>query len=100
MSTEQPYPQLYEEFLTLLARHDPMGLVKIGAPDHEYRPEVKRILPRLEEASSAEDLERIIHEVFVSMFNEELAGSRSHYREAALEAWELSRRFGINESKE
>lgn len=93
MSTKGPHRQLYSELLSLFARHDPIGLVRIGAPDDEYSPEVKRILPRLEEAHSVEDLERIIHEVFVSMFDERLARYPEHYRDVALEAWEIATRL-------
>lgn len=90
MSTERPHSKLYSELLDLMARHDPMGLVEIGAPDDEYRPEVERILPRLEDAGSVEDLEQIIHEVFVSLFDEELAGSREHYQDVAVETWQIA----------
>jgi hypothetical protein len=93
VSTEHPHQQLYNELLSLFARHDPIGLVKIGAPNDEYSPEVERILPRLGEAHSVEDLERIVHEVFVSMFDERLAKSPEHYRDIALEAWEIATRL-------
>ena len=92
MSTERPHSELYGELLDLMARHDPIGLVKIGAPDDEYSPEVERILPRLGDAGSVEDLERIIHEVFVLMFDERLARTPQHYRDIALEIWEIATR--------
>jgi hypothetical protein len=56
-------------------------------------PEVERILPHLGKAQSVEDLERIIHEVFVSMFDERLASSPEHYRDIALETWEIAARL-------
>jgi hypothetical protein len=93
VSTEHPHQQLHSELLSLFARHDPVGLVKIGAPDDEYSPEVERILARMGEAHSVEDLGRIIHEVFISMFDERLARSPEHYRDIALEAWDIATRL-------
>lgn len=76
----------------LLARHDPMGLIEIGLPDDEYRPEAQTILPRLGEASSPADLRGIVHEEFVKMFFAELAGEESDYEEIARELWKLQKR--------
>ena len=75
----------------LLARHDPMGLIEIGLPDDEYRPEAQAILPRLREASSPADLRGIVHEEFVRMFFAELAGKESDYEQIAQELWRLQK---------
>ena len=85
------YRVSHRELLELLARHDPMGLIKIGLPDDEYSPEARAILPRLDEANSPADLRRIVHEEFVRMFSEELAGEESDYEKIAQEIWELQK---------
>lgn len=93
---KQAHPQLFRDILEILNRHDPIGLVGIGAPDDEYEPEAGTILARLDEARSAGELERIVHEEFVSWFSEEIAGPRSRYEEAAREVWRAWETSGRN----
>ncbi len=53
----------------LLARHDPVGLTRGGAPDDEYDVEAGQIVRRmLHEAHSTHDVERIASEVFMDYF--------------------------------
>src|SRR3569833_3633518 len=44
---QEQYPEPFQWLADLLARHDPMGLIEMGAPEDEYEPEVGTILPRL-----------------------------------------------------
>lgn len=62
------YGWLYKALVKLLAEEDLMGLVKMGAPDDEYEPEVDTFLPRLPEANSPDELGQIIYEAFVKCF--------------------------------
>ena len=79
---------LFEELLELLYRHDPVGLVEIGAPKDEYWPEVESLLPRLREAASEDDLRRTIYSVFLQKFEaEETCGPESAYEEISKEIW-------------
>lgn len=70
---------LYDEVASILERHDPMGVV-LGEPDpdleplDEYDPETTAIVARLGAAASAEDVERIVREVFRQWFDEEPGG--------------------------
>jgi hypothetical protein len=81
--------QLFEELVELLCRHDPVGLAEIGAPEDEYWPEVEALLPRLREATSKDDLKRIIHSVFLQKFEaEETCGPESAYEAVADEIWD------------
>lgn len=70
-----------------LCRLDPLALIEAGAPSSEYDPEIGTIMPRLGEASTRDDLARIIHEEFVAWFGSELAGSEARYNVAANEVW-------------
>ena len=93
ISLERSHPQLYQDLIDLLARHDPIGLIAIGCPRDEYNPEASTILARLEEADSVEHLQRIIYEEFVSWFFEEIAGTYSDYEDLSREAWEMAQEF-------
>jgi hypothetical protein len=70
-----------------LREADPMRLLKIGAPADEYDPEIGTILPRLRTASSAGDVQAILHEEFIRWFDEDLAGSSETYQLAAEKIW-------------
>lgn len=71
----------------LLYRHDPIGLRSAGAPADEYRPEAETVSARLPEAQSEADVQRILHEEFVTWFTAEVAGDPSRYAPAAAEVW-------------
>lgn len=88
-SLKATYGNLYEEVLGLLREADPLRLIAIGAPEDEYSPEVSTILPRLREATSAPEVERIVHEEFVRWFDADLAGPRTNYAEVAEKIWEV-----------
>ena len=94
--------RLYGEVLALLFRHDPIGL-NFGVNADEYDPEVRTILPRLHEATSVDDVCRIVHEEFVRWFDCDagkrispgIAGPQSRYQELAAELWVLWQQQGL-----
>ncbi len=67
------YPQLFDEITAILATYDPLGLVSDENSD-EYESETGTILPRLEQATSATDVERIVHDEFLDWFGPACAG--------------------------
>ena len=71
----------------LLFRHDPMGLVALGAPSDEYESEAETIAPRLADVTSAEDVRRVLHEEFVSWFTDDTAPSPDALTAPADELW-------------
>ena len=70
---QETYGELYIEVSQLLRKADPIRLIIMGAPDDEYDPEVSTILPRLREAGSAADVQRIVHEEFTRWFSADIA---------------------------
>jgi hypothetical protein len=79
---------IFDELLDLLYRHDPVGLIEVGAPKDEYWPEVEALLPRLREARSQDHLRRIVHAVFLQQFEaEETCGPESAYEAISQEIW-------------
>src|SRR2546427_12432634 len=84
------FAALREAVSQALREADPIGLIRGGAPRDEYDPEVGTILPRLRGVSSAEDIQSIVHEEFVSWFGGKTAGSFDHYQRAAQSIWAIS----------
>ena len=83
------YRELGERLTETLARYDPIGLVDMAAPRSEYEPEGATILPRLREASSSDEVRRIVHEEFVRWFDADIAGPETAYRAVGEEIWAL-----------
>jgi len=88
-SLKAAYGNLYVAVSDLLRGADPIHLIGMGAPDDEYDPEVGTILPRLVEAASAPDVQRIVHEEFVRWFGADIAGPSADYAGAAEKIWEV-----------
>lgn len=79
--------RLYTEVSRLLREADPIRLITIGAPDDEYDLEVSTILPRLREAHSAADVQKLVHEEFVHWFDAGTAGPIILYTKVAEKIW-------------
>ncbi len=86
------YGKLYDEVLQILFQNDPIGINSEVNTD-EYEPEVSTILPRLKEAHSVEDLQKIIHQEFVRWFGADLADSRAKYAKIAKEIWDAYKKL-------
>lgn len=87
MADRQAFKGLRAAVRAALIAADPLGLLHSGAPEDEYDPEVGTILPRLNEAGSAEHVKLIIHEEFVRWFGAHSAGPAGRYAEAADAIW-------------
>lgn len=88
------YKELFAGVTEILARHDLMALVEIGAPADEYEPEVGTILPRLRDAADADDVQRILHEEFARWFDADILAPDAEFAAPAAEIWTLWRRLG------
>jgi len=83
------YPQLFDEITAILGTYDPLGIVSDENSD-EYESETGTILPRLEQATSATDVERIVHDEFLDWFGEAfrtMVGAEHDLRAAARAIW-------------
>ena len=85
------YQHLRSAVTAALNRADPIGLLSMGAPKDEYDPEVGTILLRLRHVSSADDVQRVLHEEFTRWFGADIAGVPHVYRGAAEEIWRAMR---------
>jgi hypothetical protein len=61
-------PSMNVMIKNVIDKHDPIGLLSIGAPDDEYIPEVKRLAPQIKKDMTEQELSTLIHDVFVEMF--------------------------------
>ena len=66
-------------------RADPIGLLAIGCPDDEYDPEIDRVMGYAMAYSDPRQLGGRIHQTFVEMFDERIAGPPEVYDHIAEE---------------
>lgn len=90
------YGALYTEVSRLVREAYPIRLIAKGTPDDEYDPEVSTILPRLREAKSPDDVQRIVHEEFVHWFSAEIAGPAEQYADVSKKIWEARNKFPVS----
>jgi hypothetical protein len=63
--SRQHYQNLHHGLTALLYCHGPIGSAGAGCPKDEYEPEVSTIIPRLKNAATVEELQRIESLTFV-----------------------------------
>jgi hypothetical protein len=84
----------HDEVLEILFRNDPIG-INFEINTDEYEPEVGKILQQINESSSPQDLQKIIHQEFVRWFGADIAGSRAKYARIAQEVWDAYKKRAI-----
>lgn len=87
---KESYPAAHRWLRDLLARHDPLGLISVGAPNDEYEEQADTLLPRLLELRRSGEPEegavlRIVHEEFVKWYGAAAAGTAERYAASAIE---------------
>jgi hypothetical protein len=82
------YGRLFDSLAALLYRHDPIGINFEDNAD-EYELEARTILPKLRSCHSADDVLQVVYAEFVRWFDSATAGPQEHYKEIALEVWQL-----------
>jgi hypothetical protein len=75
----------YAYLLEVIAHSDPIRIGDISP--NEYVPEVDRIFARLHSAHDEEGLQRLMHEVFVAMFDPVTVGPLTHYQQPGHDYW-------------
>ncbi len=87
---KEEFGHLYDDVLSLLFRHDPIG-INFGVNPDEYAPEVRTILPRLRACGSDHDVARVVYEEFTRWFGD--PGSLERYETIGAEIWQVWQRF-------
>lgn len=74
----------------ILVRHDPQGLIAIGAPHDEYEFEAEMVFEAIANHNNLVSVVRlmdILHSVFIIQFDAMMAGDRESYRAIAEEIY-------------
>ncbi|MFH7041752.1 hypothetical protein ABT392_05470 [Paucibacter sp. JuS9] len=87
-SLRAKYGDLLERVSRILFEADPIDLNYKTNTD-EYDSEAETILPRLDGAGSAQDVQQIVHEEFCRWFDADEVGPSSNYQAIAESIWEL-----------
>jgi hypothetical protein len=92
-----PFGAVFDEVSAALFAADPVG-INFGDNTDEYDPEAGTILPRLQEAHSADTVQVIVYEAFCRWFGKEDAGDIGRYDEVSEIIWEAWLRFASKSS--
>lgn len=77
------------ELLTeILAKHDPMRLIKHGSPDDEYAPEAEAIAAKVWIGCGQNYVTQLVYDVFVEYFAPLPVGSKHDYHEVAKDVYD------------
>lgn len=89
-----------EKIELILVKHDPVKLIKMGAPQDEYDSEAKMIWERTTRHFSQEKIHDIVYEVFLIQFagRKSIIGEFDSYKVIAQEIKELLDQKGIRAS--
>lgn len=97
-----------ETIVKILNKHDPIGLVKMGAPEDEYCSEARKIFEMIINESQLvgnkwvrqsnlkiNGIQTITHAVFISQFSEKIAGSRTRYKKIAEDIYKEAKQYKL-----
>ena len=79
----------FKDLKSIINRHDPIGLIDIGAPEYEYEPEVKTIIVQLRKDMTEQQVHDLIYQEFLRWFEDEsTVGPKETYKELATDIHE------------
>jgi len=84
---KREYGSLFASISAALFEADPIG-INFDENTDEYEPEAGTIIPRLGSATSAEDVQVIVHEEFCRWFGPDV-GPRERYAAVSAKIWDL-----------
>lgn len=82
---------------SILVKHDPIGLIRIGAPDDEYSEEAKLIISAIEVSKlmkwdndlTVEGLKAMVYSIFCIQFDPKIAGKSENFLQIANDIFDL-----------
>lgn len=86
---------LLNKIRKILNKHDPMGLIRMGAPEDEYNPEVEEIMDVARKSHDVDEFIDYVHEIFINWFTETDAGPRDRYISLSKDLYELFKEEGV-----
>ena len=69
-SIKSQYGDKFMELREIINKHDPIGLIEMGAPIDEYEPEVKTILVQINDKDSLDEIHSIVYNEFIRWFGD------------------------------
>ncbi|PWB72811.1 hypothetical protein C3F09_06065 [candidate division GN15 bacterium] len=84
------YREQYQKVKSVIARHDPIGLLNQGAPEDEYELEISLILPMLCKSLSVTQLSAQLSSLFRDHYGDKTAGRKAMYEAIAADLMKLS----------
>jgi hypothetical protein len=88
-SVKSKFDNRFTELRTIINRHDPIGLLDIGAPEDEYEPEVKTIIVQLDSDMTEQQIHDLIYQEFLRWFEDKsTVGPKGAYKELATDIHE------------
>lgn len=78
----------YVAICEVLAKHDPQGLIRMGAPLDEYSPEAHPLSDKIQPPYSVDKIAEAVHQVFTEMFAPMRVGTRDEYMPIAVDICE------------
>jgi hypothetical protein len=85
-SIKKQDPKLFSAVSAAIFQEDPAG-INYKTNTDEYDGEATRIIMRLPDCSSVDDVASVIHEEFIFSFDKETAGPQSRYMGLAKKIW-------------
>ncbi|KAB2810012.1 hypothetical protein [Phaeocystidibacter luteus] len=64
------YCEKFDELLAILIKHDPLGLIALGAPEDEYDPEVRTIIVQLEKQMNRTEIGTLTQDEYLRWFDD------------------------------
>ncbi|MDE0561988.1 hypothetical protein OU792_18470 [Algoriphagus sp. NF] len=85
-SVKSSHGDRFLELSSIINQHDPIGLLKIGAPEDEYEPEIKTIIVQLDKDMTEQQVHDLIYQEFLRWFEDEsTTGPKESYGELAVD---------------
>jgi len=92
-SVKKEYGEKFNQLLTIINKHDPINLIKIGAPVDEYNSEVKTIIIQHKNMTTEQQVHDLIYQEFLRWFNYEgVVGPKDSYKELAADVFVWAKR--------
>ena len=92
-SVKSKYGDRFMELRTIINRHDPIGLLAIGAPEDEYESEVKTIIIQLDNEKTEQQIHDLVYQEFIRWFNDKsTAGTKENYTGLAKDIYDWTRK--------
>lgn len=79
----------FSELRTIINKHDPIGLLDIGAPEDEYEAEIKTIIVQLDHNMTEQQIHDLVYEEFLRWFEDDsTTGPKEAYKKLATDIHE------------